>query len=204
VGIVKVVMVANGIRAEKGSERGDTLIEVTIALAILGLVLLSSFVVATTAFRLGQTARERTQLAEEAQNQMEALRSFRDNHTWQQFRTGLSCGSPTGFCGVDNAMTAACQTTYSFAGARCFSMRKLTVAGVTRWVPQPGGITASLPASVIEISTRTGAGLRNCGYDFELHYRFQPLGGGQPTANRITTRLVNLKYTVMGAPACPS
>jgi len=99
-------------------ERGDTLIEVTFALAILGFVLMSSTVIAMTAFRTGQTARERTQVAAEAQEQMEALRSFRDNHTWDEFRVGDGSGNCTGagnYCGMTGV------------GTPCSSMRRCIV-----------------------------------------------------------------------------
>jgi Tfp pilus assembly protein PilV len=180
-------------------QEGDTLIEVTIALAIVGAVLISALAVATTAFRLGQTARERTQLAHAAQAQVEALRSFRDNRTWDQFRNGV----PGNYIGIEQAMTGGCSTTYTWA-ARCFSMVKQNVGGTTQWVPQAGGITSNVPNSIIEVSSRTPASQRACAYDFELHYQFNPLGGGQPNRNRITTRLVNLKYAVPAAlSVCP-
>src|SRR4051812_29097292 len=69
-------------------EAGDTLIEVTIALSILATVLISSTVIATKAFRTGQSARERTTLAMASQGQMEDLRAFRDNNTWDHFLAG--------------------------------------------------------------------------------------------------------------------
>src|SRR4051812_27354890 len=69
-------------------EAGDTLIEVTIALTILSVVLSSAVVIATRATRLGVTAQERTSISDEAQGQMEALRGFRDNHTWKEFLDG--------------------------------------------------------------------------------------------------------------------
>src|SRR5476651_2691380 len=92
--------VARGMKLLR-SQRGDTLIEVTLALAILSVVLLSSTIVTTRAFRLGQTARERTILADQAQSQAEALLSFRDNHTWAEFLNGGNIGV-TGFKGVLN------------------------------------------------------------------------------------------------------
>src|SRR6266702_3861781 len=105
------------------SQRGDTLIEVTFALAILGTVLLGSTAIAAAAFRTGQTARERTQVAEVAQQQMEALRSFRDNHTWAEFEGGSSCGSAGGYCGVNQVLTTNCS--YNPA-LRCFHMVQTT------------------------------------------------------------------------------
>lgn len=185
----------------KGSERGDTLIEVTIALAILGFVLLGATAIGAAAFRTGQTARERTQVAAGAQQQLEALRSFRDNHTWSEFRTGRSCGSVTGYCGVDQVLTTPCQFD---ASRRCFHMELApTTAGTTEWIPRTGSVAANVPTSIIEISTSTSA-TSECGYDFLLQYSFEPLGGGTKASNRITTRLANLKYDPNGgAVVCP-
>src|ERR1039458_6429789 len=94
--ILNILMLKWNLRRILGREHGDTLIEVTIALSILSFVLLGSTALAVTAFRMGQTARERTQVAEVAQEQMEALRSFRDNHTWAEFQ-----GGGPGYQGID-------------------------------------------------------------------------------------------------------
>lgn len=192
-----------------GNHRGDTLIEVVFALAILAFVLLGATAIASTAFRTGQTARERTQVADEAQQQMEALRSFRDNHSWDEFRVG-NAGI---YRGVDTAATSACRFD---ATKHCFHMElRSTTAGSTEWVPVAGPITgpvsgmAQLPApgAVLEIwADDTGAApaARPCNYDFELHYSFEPQGGGVRAANHIRTRLSNLRYdpTALGAGSC--
>jgi Tfp pilus assembly protein PilV len=193
----------------RGKQRGDTLIEVTFALAILGFVLLGSTAIAAAAFRMGQTARERTQVAEAAQGQLEALRSFRDNHTWPEFRGGKNCGAAGGFCGIDQVIGSPC----SFdATQQCFHMVEVSTAGGTsvcsaascEWVPAVGSMSANVPTSVIEITPNTPNSQRGCGYDFLLHYSFTPLGGGTAT-NQITTRLVNLKYDPgIAPPVCPS
>jgi hypothetical protein len=167
--------------SSRRKQSGDTLIEVTFALAILGTVLLSSSVIATTAFRTGQTARERTQLATQAQGQMEALRSFRDNHTWAQFRNGTGA-----YNGVDTV------------GAPFHMEYKTTVAGVQEWVPVAGVMPASMvavPSESIGIRSVGSASARACGYDFELSYKYDALAGATAPQNTIKTRLVNLKYT---------
>ncbi len=200
-GIVKALMLRGLVKRITLGERGDTLIEVTFALAILGFVLLGSTAIAATAFRTGQTARERTQVASAAQEQLEALRSFRDNHTWDQFRGGSNCGTSGGYRGVDQVLGTPCN--YD-ATKRCFHMVPAnTSGGNTEWVPQAGPSTASVPSSVVEISTRTTAASQ-CGYDFLLFYSFDQLGGGQKARNQISTRLVNLKYDPgLGAAICP-
>jgi prepilin-type N-terminal cleavage/methylation domain-containing protein len=65
-------------RFAKLNQRGDTLVEVSIALAILAGLLVATFTVATTAYRLGIGGRERTQALNVAQRQAELLRSYRD------------------------------------------------------------------------------------------------------------------------------
>jgi Tfp pilus assembly protein PilV len=195
-GIVKALMLRWKRLTWQLGMRGDTLIEVTLALAILGFVLLSATAIGAAAFRTGQTARERTQVAAAAQEQLEALRSFRDNHTWSEFRAGKGGV----FQGIDEVLGTACQWD---ASKRCFHMALAnTTAGTTEWVPQAGATTANVPTSVIEISTTTTVASA-CGYDFLLHYQFQPLGGGGNATNQITTRLVNLKYDPgSGAAVC--
>jgi type II secretory pathway pseudopilin PulG len=186
-------------------EGGDTLIEVTLALAILGFVLLSSTAVGTAAYRTGQTARERTQVAAVAQEQMEALRSFRDNHTWLEFRGGSgSCPSgPLGYCGIDQVQNTTCS--WQGGSGHCFHMEPLTIGANKEWVPVAGprpAQTGDVPTQFIGIEVADSAAAL-CRYDFTLHYQFTPLGGGTPAANRISTRLANLKFEP-SAGVCPA
>jgi type II secretory pathway pseudopilin PulG len=170
------------------NSRGDTLVEVTFALAILAAVLLSSTVVAMTAFRTGQAAKERTQLAIASQGQVEALRSFRDNHTWAEFRDG---SSPS-YLGVDSADVGSCTT------GQCFHMELLSTGPSAEWVPRPGPATAggpaaaNVPTSTMEIYV-IPCSARQCVYDFILKYHFTTLGGGTPS-NQIATKLTNLRF----------
>ncbi len=178
------------------SEVGDTLIEVTFALAILGFVLLSSTVIATTAFRTGQTAKERTQVSQAAQAQMEALRSFRDNHTWSEFRFG---SGPT-YNGIEDVITTSNCTSAELAGKKCFHMiYKPTVPGTSEWVPAAGSMAvAGVPTSTIEIAVNTVAAHRGCDYNFDLAYYFDTLGSTIPATNHIAYRLANLSYSGLG------
>jgi len=68
--------------------RGDTLVEVAMALALLSVVLVSAFNIASAAFRLGQSAKERTQASNLIQEQAEALRNYRDSNPWGTFEPG--------------------------------------------------------------------------------------------------------------------
>jgi type II secretory pathway pseudopilin PulG len=175
-------------------EQGDTLIEVTFALAILAFVLLGSTAIAAAAFRTGQTARERTQVSEVAQAQLEALRSFRDNHTWAEFEQG----HPPAYGGVD-AVQAGFHMELS-AGEWRPVAGPLTSTTNTTLVP----VGLTVPTATMTLATSTPAAERVCGYDFLLKYSFTPLGGSQLASNQITTRLANLKYDPNGAPvSCP-
>jgi Tfp pilus assembly protein PilV len=176
------------------SQRGDTLIEVTFALAILSMVLLGSTAIAASSFRMGQTARERTTISQAAQEQMEALRSFRDNNKWSVFEAAIEAASA--------------------GGSSSFHMETRTSGVTTEWVPVNGQLDASttnstsmvVPTSTIDITTNTPSNLKGCGYDFLLTYKFTPLGGGVAASNQIQTRLANLNFNwdvaTQGAAPC--
>lgn len=175
-------------------QRGDTLIEVTLALAILSFVLAGAFAITVTTFRMGQNARERTSISQVAQNQMEALRSYRDNHTWTEFRNGVG-GHP----GIDTVVGGGCAFT-----SPCFYMENVTIGSNKEWVPRAGRVAdPTVPNSIIEISTTTPTANRPCAYDFVLNYRFIPGGGAVASRNHISTRLANLKFDPSGGAVCP-
>ena len=167
---------------------GDSLVEVTVALAILSFVLLSSTVLTADAFRVGETATERLQVADVAQEQLEALRGFRDNNTWATFQAG-----------VDPV-------------AAGFHMQIQTGAS-TQWVPVAGALTPTspgssltVPTSTVELTTTTPIADRLCGYDFNLTYKFITPGGTtlDEATGVIETRLANLRYQPLpGHAACP-
>jgi type II secretory pathway pseudopilin PulG len=183
-------------------QRGDTLIEVTFALSIMGFVLLSSTAIAAAAFRTGQTARERTQVAEVAQAQMEALRGFRDNHTWSEFRSGAL---PT-YPGVDNVALTTCQFDST---KQCFHMNPVTYGATTEWVPVSGALTPTTPGSTLAVPTATveitslGGVNQACAYNFEVAYQFTPLGQTHLATNHIITRLANLRFDPLSGVTCP-
>lgn len=81
-------------------QRGDTLIEVVIATTIIATILLAAYSLSAEAFKLGQSARERTQAAQILQSQAEGLRSIRDNAVnWNAFKSAFV--APAGTGGVD-------------------------------------------------------------------------------------------------------
>lgn len=82
-------------------QRGETLVEVVMALGILSLVLVSSYALATGTFRLGRGAGERTQAVNYLQQQAEALRTYRNQTDWDvsfvNTMSGLTLGGAS-FC----------------------------------------------------------------------------------------------------------
>ncbi len=80
-------------------QRGETLVEVVMALGILSLVLVSSYALATGTFRLGRGAGERTQAVNYLQEQAEALRTYRNQTpTWADFQTSMTNNQNQTFC----------------------------------------------------------------------------------------------------------
>lgn len=68
----------------KLTQRGDTLVEVLIAIAILSFVLASSYAVTSRAIRLGQSARERAQGVAFVSQQAEIIQSYA-SRDWDSF-----------------------------------------------------------------------------------------------------------------------
>ncbi len=172
------------------SQRGDTLIEVTIALAILAVVLLSATVVTTRAFRLGQTARERTEISEAAQVQAEALRSFRDNHTWAEFLNGGSIAG-VAYNGVLNGNAGgpvACKVV-----SPCMHMAPKTFSPTqSEYIPTGGAVVGVVSTSYIEITAvpTTPAPVKSV--DVTISYGFTEIGGTVQTTGHIKTTLTDI------------
>ncbi len=169
----------------KLNQRGDTLVEVTMALAILALVLTGAFVMANKAFRLGQDAKERSQIVGDAQQQAEALQSFRDSHKWSEFTTG---NSAIGLPGINvRAATGGCIQP-------CFHMVQQTVGGLNQWVPAAGpGTDSGLIGGLgyIRIMATAVAG-SPAAFDFTVQYGIPARDGGPDLTSAIRLRLTNL------------
>lgn len=175
-------------RTHKRSQSGDTLVEVTIALAILSLILIASVVVATRSFLTGETAKERTVISGEAQSAMEKLRAFRDNREWAYFLYGQS---PT-YRGVLNATGGGCHTV---GVTDCFHMIPTLVGPNQEYVPAGGPVVGSIPTSYLEIVAEPGApgaGGDPASVTVTIYYGFEGRGGGVNTGH-IKTLLVNVK-----------
>lgn len=155
------------------NQRGDTLIEVTIALSILAVVLTSGFLTANRAFILGQNARERTEIINLAQAQAEQLKNFRDTNSWSQFIGAI----PTTASGCPSGITTP-----------CFNIALDTATG--KWLPTAGSTPAVSSNGTIVITTISVDPGKSA--DFAIVYVLNPRGGGVTETNRIPVKLANL------------
>lgn len=180
-------------------ETGDTLVEVVIALAILSVVLTSSLAVAVRSYQLGRTATNRTSLATEAQQQMEALRAMRDNHTWAEFLKG-SNSADTPYKGVLNGRVpgpVSCAVT-----SPCMHLElKDTDAGSKEYVPIGGSMVGSVAHSYIEIAVDVPAGTPPPYVDLTVNYGYDSaVVGGPQNTGHIKTRLTNMQFVSQAVP----
>jgi uncharacterized protein YegL/type II secretory pathway pseudopilin PulG len=159
------------------SERGDTLLEVVFALAILSMVLLSTTLVVTKSYRIGQTARERTIVSMFAQDHVEAVRNFRDNRKWRDFLYGEN-----GSNGILNtAVSTSCRVT-----SPCMHMN------LTTGLPVDGGTTSIVPTSYVEIVATPDDPVTPTKVNITVNYGFDNLGGGAANTNHISTTFADL------------
>ncbi|HSX41333.1 MAG TPA: hypothetical protein VLF21_01705 [Candidatus Saccharimonadales bacterium] len=71
--------------SQLGSSRGDTLVEVVMAIALFSIAMITAYSVAYTSYRTGVSARERTQAAHLLQDQAEKMRRYRDQLAAQYY-----------------------------------------------------------------------------------------------------------------------
>jgi prepilin-type N-terminal cleavage/methylation domain-containing protein len=178
-------------------QQGDTLVEVTLALAILALVLTGAFTAANKAFLLGQDAKERSQLVSLAQQQAEALQSFRDSHKWAEFVHGRPLATPR-IPGLDVSFASGDCDASQAQIQTCFYMERQTLGGVTQWVPKVGTLNESqvggglgyvriIPSPAVSVGGPPAAS-----YDFTIQYGVPARGGGPDLKNSIWLHLTNL------------
>ncbi|HSX01674.1 MAG TPA: prepilin-type N-terminal cleavage/methylation domain-containing protein [Candidatus Saccharimonas sp.] len=175
-------------------ERGDTLIEVTLALAILALVLSATLAAANHAYALGQNAKERSQMVSDAQQQAEALESFRDSYRWAQFVAGNATVSLPGI--NVRGTSADCDPNQS-GTQRCFHMVQQTISGLNQWVPAVGPGTGTQIGGLgyvrIIIDGDPGvAAPAPTAYTFVIQYGVPARGGGPDLASSLRLKLVDL------------
>lgn len=161
------------------NQKGDTLVEVTVALAILGLALTSAYVLMTKSMQLAQTARERVELVTAAQQQAEELSALRDNSDWTGFRNA-----------VDSATSASDCDDQQAGSQHCFHMEKVG----NFWAPKTGPLKvddASMPAGyAIWVYPKYDAATQT--YDFQIGYEAPALGSSTPNYSALYLKLTNL------------
>ena len=192
------------------NDRGDTLVEVTIALAILASVLTAAYVVSNRAYILGQQSRERSELVNEAQQQAEALKVFRDTHRWFEFENG---GTLSGiyYPGIKTRFSSGDCDPGTPGNQTCFHIERRTFGASSQWVPIVGpGNTAVFSTKITGTYFSINASPNNLGgcspgpicrdsYDFDIGYgsdaagkSIGPAGAGTQGAH-LTIKLQNLE-----------
>lgn len=136
------------------TQRGDTLVEVIFALVILSVILVTTISLARLSQVQSGNDLSRTQASNFLQQQYEALREYRDGHSWDQFvqqglgmrflqHTDRSSGVNTLDCEPDGAAVGSGAT----PGALCFHMERdanpADGANYGKWVPCPGPLSPS-------------------------------------------------------------
>jgi prepilin-type N-terminal cleavage/methylation domain-containing protein len=151
----------------KLGQRGDTLIEVTMALAIIGMVITGAFVLSDKALQLGLTARERSQMVSAAQEQAETLISYRDSNDWPTFSQKIG-----------SLITSSGKFHMAVSG------------GV--WSPTGGTVVSDILPGGNQIWVESSdAGLGVTTYHFAIHYSEPAIGGGT-NSSVIYLQLTNL------------
>ena len=152
----------------KLDQRGETLVEVVMALGILSLVLVSSYALATGTFRLGRGAGERTQAVNYLQEQVEALRTYRNNTAWDP--------------DFINSMAMYGDKTF------CMQPATNTVTDQKVWLPNTTDCVRDNIAITITAKAAVTGGVINQQYNYELVATWKT--GAQDNSVRLTTKLV--------------
>lgn len=111
------------------NQRGDTIVEVTIAVALLSIILAAAYTISGRAARLGQAAKERSQAVALVQQQAEIIESsaIRD---WDSF---IADYTPNGYYEVDTWKPKSGQFTDTDSGAQFqvgYTSRAICDAGI--------------------------------------------------------------------------
>ncbi len=156
-----------------GSQRGDTLVEVAFAIAIVSVTLSVAYNLASRSFRLGQNAKELTQAVSLIQEQAEALRNMRDNYS----RSGNTWAGFTTLVGLPNTCTAVSPCSIQRSGSNWVRSSSQTV----------GIFTISYVGTLFTASPDNGNRAQ-----FDITASWAPLGSGPTNTTTITTYLVNV------------
>ncbi|MDQ2973687.1 MAG: prepilin-type N-terminal cleavage/methylation domain-containing protein [bacterium] len=122
------------------SKRGDTIIEVMLSMAIIGLVLAAAYTTASTNLRTSRFTQERTEALKVAESQIEFMKSLEDVNRTNLFTQG------TDFC-LSASSVPVFQPGGSAACTRGFYSYFIQRSGdifitIVRWTP-PGGIDSN-------------------------------------------------------------
>lgn len=154
----------------KLNQRGDTLVEVTIALSIMSAVLTSSFLLADKSIQLGRIAKERTLMVSAAQQQAEALTALRDRVGWLAFKSAFT-----------PSLLVSC--TY---GSPCFNIDPASLNLISG-----EGTVSGVGNSKIYITTDITNSPTPNPATFEINYEVQPSGGGPLQKSQVVLQLGN-------------
>jgi len=120
------------------SQRGDTIVEVLLAMSVVGLVIGSSFGIANRSLRIGQSAKERTAALRIAESQIELLKTFQGTRPLTSQRADF-CISTTPSIQIkpfnEFSPDPACFDTDGYGNDGLYTVRvepPLTVPGSTR------------------------------------------------------------------------
>jgi len=80
----------------KASNKGQTLVEILLAVAAAGLVLIGLIRVVTISLRNAQFAKNQALATRYAQETMEIIRAYRDQNSWSVFSQESNCENPSG------------------------------------------------------------------------------------------------------------
>lgn len=167
-------------------EAGDTLVEVALAMAILGAVIAAAYAVSNRAVRVGVQAKERNEAAQLQQYQAEALRNYRDNYGWTLFKTRMDSVkmTPASYgktdpCGTDAATSVTDRFYFTTTGS-----------ALPKWEIRDHQVnTPSVYRQCIVARPVPDTDPNANKYRFDIHITWEPIGGGETNRSVLTTYL---------------
>ena len=108
----------------RNRQRGDTIVEVLLAMSVVGLVLGTAFGIANRSVNLGQDAQERTEALKLAESQLELLKSRYSSDASIRTRTDVQpfCFEASVLFSVKESTDAACKNQNGRGAAGLYSI----------------------------------------------------------------------------------